>query len=218
ICIVGRLTWQSIYTNAQSAASSGPVARRTDITPPSSTLQPGDTGEEVRTLSETMLFLAQWLNGISLWESGEPLDTFDDALEAAVRGAQRELGLPVTGIVTPTDWRAFYNAAAALFAATPATASPEPEGIWPGYTLTLGSSGPAVLQVQRWLNRLASVNCTASFVPETGTLDEATAQALEAYQIAAGLTPLGMVDDATWESLQAAANAVCPDCPDNEEG
>lgn len=214
--VVGRLTWQSIYDSAQSAAASGPVARRADILPPSTTLRPGDTGSGVITLSETMLFLAQWLNGIPLWGSGEPLSTFNADLEAAVLGAQRELGLPETGIVTPIDWRVFYNAAAALFAATPATASPEPDGVWPGYTLTLGSSGPAVLQVQRWLNRLASVTCTSSFVPETGTLGEDTLQVLEAYQIAAGLTPLGMVDDATWESLQAAARAACPDCMETE--
>ena len=36
-------------------------------------------------------------------------------------------------------------------------------------------------------------------------LDEATQAVLESYQIRVGLTPLGVVDDATWESLKAAA-------------
>lgn len=214
--VVGRLTWQSIYDSAQAAASSGPVARRTTFAIPRETLSPGDTGAEVRALSEAMLFLAQWLPGITIWGDGQPTDVFDEDLEIAVRSAQQTFGLPVTGVVTPADWLVFYNAAAALFAATPPTASPEPAGVWPGYTLTLGSSGPAVLQVQQWLNILALVSCANRFVPETGVLDETTQQALEAYQIAAGLTTLGVVDDATWESLGAAAAAACPECTGNE--
>ena len=210
--VVGPLTWQSIYDNAQSASSSGPVARAAAILPPSSTLQLGDTGADVTTLSETLLFLAQWLNGIQIWESGESTDTFDEGVQVAVRGAQEELGLPVTGVVTPADWRVFYNAAFALFSATPATASPEPEGVWPGFTLAEGSAGPAVLQVQRWLNILAATGCQWNFVPETSELDGDTLAALEAWQIANGIQPLGIVDDATWEALKAAAEAACPAC------
>ena len=62
-----------------------------------------------------------------------------------------------------------------------------------------------MLQVQRWLNILASVQVQALFVPETGVLDRDTETALQSYQIRTGLQPLGIVDDATWESLQAAA-------------
>ena len=57
----------------------------------------------------------------------------------------------------------------------------------------------------KWLNVLGSVYCGSAFVEETGVLDEATQAVLESYQIRVGLTPLGVVDDATWESLKAAA-------------
>ena len=100
----------------------------------------------------------------------------------------------------------------------PAAAAPEPEGIWPAAALTLGSSGPAVRQVQRWLNRIASVDQGYSFVPETGDLDEATQAALENYQLTAGLPTLGVVDAATWESLRTAALALCSTCQQAEEG
>ena len=73
----------------------------------------------------------------------------------------------------------------------------------------MGSSGPAVLQVQRWLNLLAQVDQTADFVPETGIFDELTRQALESYQLTAGLQPLGVVDADTWQSLQLAAEQLC---------
>ena len=108
-------------------------------------------------------------------------------------------------MVEERDWRRFFAAAYALFTVNPANASPEPEEIWPGASLALGSTGPAVLQVQKWLNVLGSVYCGSAFVEETGVLDEATQAVLESYQIRVGLTPLGVVDDATWESLKAAA-------------
>ena len=73
----------------------------------------------------------------------------------------------------------------------------------------MGSSGPAVLQVQRWLNLLAQVDQTADFVPETGIFDERTRQALESYQLTVGLQPLGVVDADTWQSLRLAAEQLC---------
>ena len=62
-----------------------------------------------------------------------------------------------------------------------------------------------MLQVQQWLNVLGSVYCGYSFVEETGVLDAQTLAVLEAYQETVGLDPVGVVDDATWKSLQAAA-------------
>ena len=91
-------------------------------------------------------------------------------------------------------------------AVNPASAAPEPQEIWPGAALTLGSSGPAVLQVQQWLNEIAAQDCSASFVPETGEFDTATQTALEAWQIANNITPLGVVDDSVWKQLKADAN------------
>ena len=97
-------------------------------------------------------------------------------------------------------------------AASPAGASPKPGGVWPAGALALGSSGPAVLQVQRWLNVVASVDQTADFVPESGQFDAATQAALESYQLTAGLEPLGVVDVDTWESLRLAAQGLCREC------
>ena len=82
----------------------------------------------------------------------------------------------------------------------------------PAGALALGSSGPAVLQVQRWLNVVASVDQTADFVPESGQFDAATQAALESYQLTAGLEPLGVVDADTWESLRLAAQGLCREC------
>lgn len=201
--VVGRLTWQSIYDSAQQVSASGPAVTVRAPDTPEETLKVGDSGQKIRILSQILEFLAQFLPEIT--PSGLT-DTFDDALETTVRSAQQTLGRTVTGEVTPADWLAFYRAALSLGAVNPASAAPEPQEVWPGAALTLGSSGPAVLQVQQWLNEIAAQDCSASFVPETGEFDTTTQTALEAWQIANNITPLGVVDDSVWKQLKADAN------------
>lgn len=200
--IVGTATWQSIYENALRMAASGPVVRLSPLPEPARTLQPGDVGTEVLVLSQMLAFLAQWLPDIP---APAQTDVFDASVEEAVRAAQALFNLPVTGQVGTEDWQIFTQAAGALYTVTPSAAAPEPAGIWPGAALAAGSAGPAVLQVQQWLNVLGSVYCGYSFVEETGVLDAQTLAVLEAYQEQVGLDPVGVVDDATWESLRAAA-------------
>ncbi len=218
--IVGPATWESIYQAAQSAAASGPAVRRRAVPALTRTLTAGDSGADVRAVSEAMLFLGAWLPELDLYGLPAPTEDLTPGLETAVRSAQRLFGLAETGTVTPEDWAVYVAAAAELYAATPASPEPRPAGVWPGSTLAPGSSGPAVWQVQRWLNTLAGVDCAGLFVPEDGILNGQTRQALELYQLENGLTdpetgtPPGFVDDATWQSLRAAAEAaVCPACP-----
>ena len=78
--------------------------------------------------------------------------------------------------------------------------------------LAANPAGPAVLQVQKWLNIIAAADQTADFVPETGLFDTETQAALESYQLTAGLETLGVVDADTWESLRLAAQGLCREC------
>lgn len=216
--VVGRLTWNSLYQAARDLDTSGPVVREAALPAPASTLRPGATGPDVLRLDRLLLFLGQWLPEINFLGGNVPSDVYDDDLAATVRSAQRYFSLPETGAVTAADWQVFRQAAQALAEVNPATAAPEPAGVWPASGLALGSSGPAVAQVQRWLNVIASVDSGYNFVPETGRLDEATQQALESYQLTAGLPTLGVVDASTWQSLQDAAGALCSECQQNKEG
>ena len=193
------------------------MVRVVGLTSPTRTLRPGDSGPEILQLNRLLLFLNQWIPEINFLAGTEPSGTFDPELEIAVRSAQRYFGLAETGEVTPATWTIFRDAALTLLAVTPAAAGPEPGGEWPASALALGSAGPAVLQVQQWLNLIAAVNQGANFVPETGVFDEATQSALESYQLTAGLQPLGVVDADTWESLRLAAQGICRKCR-NEEG
>lgn len=216
--IVGLLTWNSLYTAAQSLATSGPVVRTVSLPAPVGTLRPGDSGPTVLRLDQLLQFLGQWLPEINFLNGTAPDSVFDSDLEITVRSTQRYFGLPETGIVTTADWAVFLQAAQALAEVNPAAAAPEPDGVWPASAMALGSSGPAVRQVQRWLNLIASVDQGYNFVPETGELDAATQQALESYQLTAGLPTLGVVDAVTWESLRTAAQALCSECQSSKEG
>lgn len=215
--VVGRLTWNSLYQAARDLDTSGPVVREAALPAPASTLRPGATGPDVLRLDRLLLFLGQWLPEINFLGGNVPSDVYDDDLAATVRSAQRYFSLPETGAVTAADWQVFRQAAQTLAEVNPATAAPEPAGVWPASGLALGSSGPAVAQVQRWLNVIASVDSGYNFVPETGRLDEVTQQALESYQLTAGLPTLGVVDASTWQSLQDAAGALCSECQQNKE-
>ena len=210
--IVGRLTFQSLYDAVQALEASGPVVRTVSLPAPAAALRPGDTGAAVLRLNRLLLFLSQWIPEINFTASDAPDSTFDPELEIAVRSAQRYFGLTETGTVTAADWKVFRDAAEHLLAANPAGPSPEPGGVWPARALALGSAGPAVLQVQKWLNIIAAADQTAAFVPETGLFGTETQTALESYQLAAGLETLGVVDADTWESLRLAAQGLCREC------
>ena len=210
--VVGRLTFQSLYDAVQALEASGPVVRTVSLPAPAATLRPGDTGAAVLRLNRLLLFLSQWIPEINFTASDTPDNTFDLELEIAVRSAQRYFGLTETGAVTAADWKLFRDAAEQLLAANPAGPSPKPGGVWPASALALGSAGPAVLQVQKWLNIIAAADQTADFVPETGLFDTETQAALESYQLTAGLETLGVVDADTWESLRLAAQGLCREC------
>ena len=210
--VVGRLTFQSLYDAAQALEASGPVVRTVSLPAPAATLRPGDTGAAVLRLNRLLLFLSQWIPEINFTASDTPDSTFDLELEIAVRSAQRYFGLTETGAVTAADWKVFRDAAEQLLAANPAGPSPKPGDVWPASALAPGSAGPAVLQVQKWLNIIAAADQTADFVPETGLFDTETQAALESYQLTAGLETLGVVDADTWESLRLAAQGLCREC------
>lgn len=210
--VVGRLTFQSLYDAAQALEASGPVVRTVSLPAPAATLRPGDTGAAVLRLNRLLLFLSQWIPEINFTASDTPDSTFDLELEIAVRSAQRYFGLTETGAVTAADWKVFRDAAEQLLAANPAGPSPKPGGVWPASALAPGSAGPAVLQVQKWLNIIAAADQTADFVPETGLFGAETQAALESYQLTAGLETLGVVDADTWESLRLAAQGLCREC------
>lgn len=69
---------------------------------------------------------------------------------------------------------------------------------WPGYDLTVGSSGQKVLQLQEQLNRIAQNYPALPMIVEDGIFGSATANAVRIFQRIFGLPANGIVDYPTW--------------------
>lgn len=72
---------------------------------------------------------------------------------------------------------------------------------WPGYDLTVGSSGSKVRQLQDQLLSIASIYTAIPSITASGYFNEDTAEAVKAFQNIFGLAPTGIVDFPTWYKI-----------------
>lgn len=72
---------------------------------------------------------------------------------------------------------------------------------WPGYDLSVGSSGSKVLQMQEQLNVIAEAYPALSRVDTDGIYGPATQAAVEKFQSIFGLPVTGIVDYRTWYKI-----------------
>lgn len=79
---------------------------------------------------------------------------------------------------------------------------------WPGYDLTVGSSGQKVLQLQQHLNRIAQNYPAIPTIAEDGIYGSGTADAVRTFQRIFDLPATGIVDYPTWYKISAIYVAV----------
>lgn len=72
---------------------------------------------------------------------------------------------------------------------------------WPGYTLSIGSSGDKVRQMQEQLNIIAGAYPAIPRIAADGVFGPATANAVRVFQSVFGLPATGEVDYATWYKI-----------------
>ncbi len=118
----------------------------------------------------------------------------------AVSAFQRTRSLPVTGVVDQTTWEAIVeDYELALIS------QHNPEAIQillePGQILRRGEYNANLFLLQAMLAFLATREDSITGPEVNGTLDSATAQALAAFQLLAGLPPTGELDRLTWKYL-----------------
>lgn len=141
-----------------------------------------------------------------------PVDgIFGQETEAAVRTFQRIFGLTPDGIIGPATWyRITY-----LFNAVKRLSELDSEGIatedisqeFPG-VLAPGSSGQNVRNLQYFLAVVGEFYDTVPEIEITGVYDEATRQAVLAFQQTYGLTQDGIVGINTWQDLYRAYRGI----------
>lgn len=72
---------------------------------------------------------------------------------------------------------------------------------WPGYTLSQGSSGTKVRQMQEQLNVIAGAYPVIPKITVDGIYDPATAASVSKFQSVFGLPVTGTVDYRTWYKI-----------------
>lgn len=118
----------------------------------------------------------------------------------AVSAFQRRHGLPVTGITDQPTWEAIVGryepALIELDEAHPLYAVLNPKQV-----IRRGERHPNIHLVQAMLTVLSEIYENFNKLPNTGVLDEATADALEIFQELNGLPISGNLDKKTWKHL-----------------
>ncbi len=69
---------------------------------------------------------------------------------------------------------------------------------WPGYDLTVGSSGQKVQQLQEQLDTIAQVYSAIPRITPDGVFGSRTAEAVRQFQSVFGMPQTGVVNFATW--------------------
>lgn len=72
---------------------------------------------------------------------------------------------------------------------------------WPGYDLTIGSSGAKVRQIQQMLNRIAQNYPLIPIIAVDGLFGPGTAEAVRTFQQIFRLPQTGIVDFPTWYEI-----------------
>ena len=122
--------------------------------------------------------------------------TFDQATEDAVIAFQKTYGLTADGIVGRRTWNDMYRAYRGIVESNGFIAGGQP--LFPGTTLTIGSTGDDVRQVQRYLTAISEVYPEVPAVPETGLYGPQTQNAVIQFQNRFNITPSGVVGPITW--------------------
>lgn len=176
---------------------------------PGTPLQLGSAGEAVLTIQGALNRISRNYPAIPKISQLDGL--FGPSTEDAVRAFQRIFNLNPDGIVGPSTWYQIQS----IYVAVTKLAELQSEGqryLTSSYelprVLSLGSSGEYVSKLQYLLQVLGD------FIPEIpqlaidGQYGVTTRDAVLAYQRYAGLTPSGLVGEATWDSIVNRVNGI----------
>ena len=146
--------------------------------------------------------LQTYLYAISMFNNNIPQiipsGIYDSETAAAVRTFQREYGLPATGNTDPATWNKIVNVYRADL-----NSAPVPYHVYPSasYVVRRGDNGPIVYILQTMLDNIGKSYDNAPCVDICGNYDNATVDAVKAFQRRVGLSQTGVVNSATWNML-----------------
>lgn len=186
---------------------------------PGTPLTLGAEGEDVRIVQEQLNRIAINFPQIPLIEVN---GIFNSQTESSVRIFQRLFVLSVNGIVDKATWYRISQ----IYASVKRLAELTSEGqraaynqqLYPGFELKTSSRGSEVQEIQFYLQRISRFNPVVKSPKLDGIFGSDTANAVISFQRAYGLTPNGIIDEASWNRLVEVYNGTLenPDEPQNE--
>lgn len=203
--VVGQATWNKLYEQFTKLRESGPATTADTVAYPGTPFKEGDISDYVKYITFLLSYIAFFYPEV---QSFGITDDFNSDVTVSVRSFQQRFGLTVDGIVGPITWDALVAVFLSLVSAAPIDQDPQGDTAWPGYTLTEGATGPAVLQLQQWMNDIAQQYCVADFLAEDGIFGPATLAAVESFQDGFGLAVTGIVDEETWNIIRDYAQQL----------
>ena len=199
--VVGRATWDSLYSRASGLRQSGPVVTLERLPYPGKPLTVGSSGSAVLYYNILLQRIAYYFDSV---ESPPLSDQYTDETAASTRSAQALLNLPETGIADAETWTAVEALSLQLASATPnPDRDAEQADAYPGRASSEGSFGPDVGQIEQWLNGRATLYCGEDYVTENARFGPEETAAVKAAQARAGLLVTGTVNRETWAALRA---------------
>jgi peptidoglycan hydrolase-like protein with peptidoglycan-binding domain len=164
----------------------------------SEVLKRGNRGNDVRTIQYFLNFLAFFNDRlVDLNVDG----IFGSATENAVKTFQREYGLTPDGIVGRATWYAILDAYYATLNSLPDEYRSYSSLLYPGFTITTGSSGNVVTQLQTFLRVIAQNNNAVPLITADGIYGDRTKAAVTAVQKLSGIPQTGSVGPLTWNAI-----------------
>ena len=162
------------------------------------TLRQGNRGRDVRAIQYFLNFLGFFNDRLPQIKVD---GIFGPATENAVRQFQSQYGLAVDGIVGRNTWNAILDAYYSTLNSLPDEYRSYSSLLYPGYTLTTGTSGNAVTQIQTFLRTIAQNNNAVPLITVDGVFGDRTKAAVIAVQKLAGIPQNGVVGPLTWNAI-----------------
>ena len=202
--IIGKATWYKIKSIFVAVSRLGALnsegIKLADVSKNFVTeLKTGDRGDGVRVIQYYLAVIAVYNNAVP---SVNIDGIYGSATESAVRSFQRFAGLGETGIVDEQTWNALSDAYLGILESYPPQFLADEYAPYPGTPLVLGSTGESVRVIQDRLSFISEIYDNIPKVEVTGTFDEQTQRATDAFAEDVGFPPKGFVGPALWKLIE----------------
>ncbi len=232
---VGLKQWETVelaeaglnYREIIERSYGGDVEIVTDVpvenlgpTAPERALGEGDSGSDVEIMQRRLNRISANYPGIPKIPSVDGF--FDTSTTDAVTRFQEVFNLTPDGIIGRATWNkinAIYTAVKRLSAITSEGLTLEDINTRYERELALGASGNSVYTLQYYLAYIALFVPTVTSPVVDGSFGEGTRDAVVSYQRSYGLSETGVVDEATWNSIENTYYSILREIPyEYEEG